>query len=370
MHGSPKTLYFFKLVAHPLNNLSFDAGVSAGNSLLISSRPEFLDGLRIPGTDLTKSPAISASLNKELASGNSVGATYLHNDNRAHVALTNSWRLPGPTRLSLQTESGYDLNTNSIYWSNRAQYAFDATSSKIVSLDTRYEDRSWQVTFRLSIGELFAFDSHGPSRTGDRLALPDNGGVHGRVFIDFNANGMMDPGEPGLGNVTVRAMGYHTVTDRNGYFVIPGLGQDRKFKVFLDLDTVPAVYSPTNGIQTVMITPGVMAEINLGVTPVISMSGLITLIGEKGEKPIYGVRFYALQAKDGKLSGESFTGKDGAYYIGELRPGSYVIHIAPSTLPPGLAPQEFERSVTILPDREPQDVKLAPFKVVAKKNTS
>ena len=91
----------------------------------------------------------------------------------------------------------------------------------------------------------------------------------------------MDPGEPGSENITVFLGNFAKVsTDRNGYFILPSFGQDRSIRVYIDIDTVPATYSPTHAIQTVNLVPGSLTEANFGITPLNSVQALFKRSGK------------------------------------------------------------------------------------------
>jgi hypothetical protein len=217
----------------------------------------------------------------------------------------------------------------------------------------------------LTFGELFRNDGGVPRPIVDPDFTPDNGAIYGRVFVDADADGSRDPDEPGLEGVrVVTDTGKKVITDKDGRFVIPSSGRSASYRVSLDLDSVPAIYSPTQGTQAANVRPGNLTEINLGVSPLNSVSGVVEWsTSEEKSRPIAGARVLLRRAGDRTVISDSVTGNDGAYYLSDIRPGRYTIQIDPQTLPAGASVVE-ERAVEIGPAATPQDLKLPPVHVL------
>jgi outer membrane usher protein FimD/PapC len=182
------------------------------------------------------------------------------------------------------------------------------------------------------------------------------------VFIDANANGKMDPNEPGLEGVQVVADStFKVTTDRNGYFLFGAIGLSKQSRISIDMNTVPAIYSPTHAMQTALLGPGGLTEINLGVTPLHSISGAVQVFTEKGLQPAQGVRVRLIGMKDNKLVTDSITARDGSYYLGDVRPGKYYIEMDGETLPPKYTFEARKKEVEVAPKTEPQELKMIPF---------
>jgi hypothetical protein len=227
---------------------------------------------------------------------------------------------------------------------------------------TRLDQKQWSIGVSFNLIELFAFKKSTPALVEDRQVRPENGGVRGRVFLDYNANAEMAQDADGVENITVRMGNSTCQTDKNGYFILPGSAQPGINKVFLDLKSVPAIYSPTHGIQSAYVSQGSLTEINLSVTPVISLSGLVLLnTNEKHNKPLSGVRVFLTKTTGADKIAESYTAGDGSYYVGDVRPGNYLLHIDQDSLPKNVFVKEEKREVRILPNKEPQDLNIQPF---------
>lgn len=358
----PRVLYAIKLRTTPLPDLSFDGSVITGNSLVLSERPEFFSGLKIPGLATFAEPSTTAILRNALDRNNELAATYWKSGYRERSSLLHSFRGLHQDSLSIRTELGYDMDSRGPFLENRSGYLFSGVSRRSVELLTRYERKEWVVGLFLNLAELVSFERGTPLTLTSRNIHPDSGGIKGKVFLDYNGNASPDPDEPGLESIKVKLGSFSCETDRNGVFVLPGPGYPGKVRISLDLKTVPANYTPTHGTQIAHISPGSLTEVNLGVIPVISISGLLLadLEGEK-KRALSGVRVYLVDPETGKTQGDSVTASDGSYYLGEVRPGKYLVRIDTDTLPKQCSLVETERLVEVQPEREPQDLRLAPF---------
>jgi hypothetical protein len=173
----------------------------------------------------------------------------------------------------------------------------------------------------------------------------------------------LDPGEPGVEDVKVIAGSSLAVSGKNGYFALPTLGQS-EVRVFIDLNSVPAIYIPTHGIQTVILKEGnlSMTEVNFGITPGTSITGRIVWRDSRNaEKPLPGVRVFVTNAAGKEFGQDSVTAGDGTFYIGSLKPGKYTVKVDPETVPIGYTLAEFVRAVEINQAKEPQELALPPF---------
>jgi hypothetical protein len=184
--------------------------------------------------------------------------------------------------------------------------------------------------------------------------------VGGLVFVDYNTNGIPNPGEPGLEGIKVVLNRVHAcVTDRNGHFVLPGIVASSEARVSLSLDTVPATLVPTNGTQKTLVHPRRLTEVNLGLAPAVSLAGKIQMPGlDDRMRGVPGIRITLVTRDKGTLVADSVTATDGTFYIGDLLPGRYVLRVDTELLPKGVAMADTEWDLEIEPQREPQDLQL------------
>lgn len=364
--GEPKTLYTYKIVVTPLSDLSLDAVVSRGDSLLTDEHSDFLSGLRLPGLPTNRTPSVTTAARKYVTENNNVGVSYMEYEERRRTTLSHSFRIRKSFLFQASTDLGYDMDIEKLFWENRFEYRGDSAGRSRVWLQNRFENDEWRVVFLLEFDELFSFKNGYPARITNNRINPERGGIHGIVFLDFNANAIRDPGEPGMEDIKVILDNYqNAVSDRNGYFILQDFTQAKKARVFLDIDTIPAIYSPTHGIQTAYINPGNLTEVNFGITPVITISGFV-YAGEEGNgynKSIRGIRIILTDSAMMPIT-NSITAGNGSFFLGNIRPGRYIVQIDSDTLPKGYTAIGREREIEVVSGDKPQEIKLPPFEII------
>lgn len=361
--GGPKTLYTLRLMATPFKDVYLDGFFSMGDYLDPGQQTDFFTGLRIPGFSSYLPPTAAVSLRVPLNATNSVGATYWQSPGRDRPSISHSYMGAGKP-IQTYTELGWDMVYQKVFVQSRIDYLLDRLGKKRIGLDMRLDQGHWTVSLLFTFTDLFSYNRGTPVYVSDSAVTPERAGVHGRVFIDCNANGKLDPGEPGVENIRVIADNVtNATTDKNGYFLLPAIGQNKTSRLFLDIDTVPAIYSPTHAMQTATLRPGSLTEINFGVTPLHSISGLVQMLApDKTLQPAKGVRVTLINATDEKKVSDSVTAQDGSYYIGDVRPGKYYVEIDPETLPPKYVITGHKRLVELAPKKEPQELNIPPFR--------
>ena len=247
----------------------------------------------------------------------------------------------------------------------RAEYFLDKVGRNSIALEAECDDGELRVMASLNISELFTQHKGRLRRVTNRRVRPLYGAVHGTVFLDYNGNAERDPGEPGLPDVEVKLGKLYTaVTDEKGYYVLPGL-KARKVRVSINLDSVPATYSPSRGSQVAYVAQGSLTEVNLSVTPLIAVSGIVRHAAAGQEpKPLYGARVVLAEPVTGKFVADSISASDGSYYIGNVRPGEYVLEVDLKTIPPEHRIDDFRRRIRIMAKKDFQEVKVPPFTAV------
>ncbi|MFH1689091.1 MAG: hypothetical protein ABIE42_02500 [Candidatus Eisenbacteria bacterium] len=248
---------------------------------------------------------------------------------------------------------GYDWDRQTPYLQNRLEYLVDSGHRNRIVLETQFVENDWFA--RLSIQMQFdvGFVGNRPVSLGDSYMNPDVGGVKGRVFVDFNGNGLPDDGEPGLEEVDVTSdMGLQVSSKKGGLFVIPNSSHRRGATVGLVPETLPAIYTPTQATQEAILRPGMLTEINLGVGAFGSITGWVRARSDGEEPQGVGGVGVVLVGADGRVVGASITASDGSYYLGEVRPGSYVVTVADGGLPEGLELDQTEIPIDVFPNAE------------------
>jgi uncharacterized repeat protein (TIGR01451 family) len=185
---------------------------------------------------------------------------------------------------------------------------------------------------------------------------PDPGTLTGNVWIDADGDGVIDPGEAGIGGVIVIVTGdpdgdgvvntFTTTTDGLGSYslVLP----HGDWTVALDDNTIPFGTAATTGTTSVISLPlGGSANVDFG-RRFGSISGRVWFdtdedgVIDPGEVDISGVRVTAVcPGPDGVIgTADDLTGSavtESPYFIGGLPIGQTCnVRVDPSTLPSGL----------------------------------
>lgn len=348
--------------------------VLTGDFLVPDADPNFFSGLSLPGLSFYRGPAASATITKSLGHTQSVGGRYFKTGNRQRAAFVHAYRSPGFRSLQVRTEVGMDIyrrassqteGKHNAFVENRIEYLTDLTGRNRFGLLTRVERDECAVMVYANLSSRYAFPEGRPTRILNTRVHPDRGGVHGHVFVDYNANGTRDEGEPGLDEVKVILRRRSTATtDKDGYFVMPGLRAQREVRVALDIETIPIIYFPTHGTQMVTIEPRSLTRIDFGVAPANTVVGVIHVKAPGKElRPLVGTRVMLLDRATQALAADSITAGDGTYYLGNILTGSYVIRIDPATLVEGQTAPDPAWELTIPANEEPQDLTLTPIVV-------
>ncbi|MBM4017344.1 MAG: hypothetical protein FJ288_03300 [Planctomycetes bacterium] len=349
---------------------------SVGRALEVEAEPNLFSGLALPMLAVYQAPAGSATLMKLLTRQQTVGAQFRQSGQQQRATAVHTFRSSGERPVQVRTEVGMDLfrrdsaeteGKRNVFFENRAECLLDAVGRNRFGVLSHLQRDEWTVMAYVNISTRFAFDGGPPRPITDLRVEPDRGAVRGRVFIDYNANARPDPGEPGLQDVKVVIGRTHTATtDASGCFLLPGMRASAEVRVALDIDTIPAMYWPTSGKQVVVVLPGNLTTVDLGVAPVVSAAGSVQAAEPEGKtRPVAGVRVFLTEEEKDVLVAESYTARDGSYSLDNLHAGRYVLRVDLMTLPKGAALDDTVRSVVIPPEKEPQDVRLAPFVMTA-----
>jgi len=349
-------------------DIRFDGVTALGKALATGSSVDFFTGLSLPAIDLYSSPRTIMSILKPVSLQHFLGLSYVEGNSVRLLTLVHGFK-PGQTAranrgLDVFTEIGRDFYNREMFFQSRIEYPMPMLGGARVGLTSQFFRGSWKVMLATDMSNLYGlYRSHLQPITARHID-PNYGAVHGCVFLDYNGNGKRDPGEPGLANIRVYCGSRQSVlTDRNGYYVLPSTSRLYKERVYLDINTVPATYSPTHAIQTAYVNPGNLTEIDLGVTPTQSVTGLVELITPNaGSVPLSGVRVVLLQL-DGKEVTDSITAQDGSYYLGEARPGKYLLHLDKDTLPKDCAQEKDLTPIDVIASKDTQEMKVPAIKV-------
>jgi hypothetical protein len=359
--SSDQPIYYIRrmrLTTGPWAGIEGTLETSAGNDLAQIGR-NLLENLPLRGTPDYLTPYTTLDVRKWINNDHRVGVRYTKKeDGEERVWAYHTSRFHFKWELDVENAVGRELNTASNLFSSRIDLHLDPEKNHTVGFRADYEDREWRATFFISSTDLMAMDRGTPVLLNRRRANPDSGAIHGLVFVDYNANGVLDKGEEGVEGVdVVTDARRRTTTDSSGHYVLPAPSNAKTTRVSLDIATLPAIYSVVHGTQEARITPGNLTRVDLAVAPITAVTGKV--MGHDSQRkliPVAGARVRVLTEKDRKLVSESITASDGTYYLSELKPGNYFLSVDDSTLPPSMTIDEPERRLKVAPNKDFIDV--------------
>lgn len=334
-----------------------------------------LRGINATGVDLYPTQTKSVSINKTLFGRHKFGISWIDSQFRQGNSYTFSHRWSGNSLFGLTKilPLGDDQHSFDIFNEYHSESVEDRLSSRInVYLDARRRnrlgltldygfERGWRLSASLNLTNLFWMDDKIESISGYRVN-PGGSAIKGKVFYDANGNTVMDPGEEGIPDIAVLSQGRKVgSTDKKGNFLLSTRYGETEASVYLDIDSVPALLSPTHALQTAYTAKGAFTEINFGLAPVISLSGI--LLGQDENKndhnPISGVRVFLFN-QEGELIKESITAPDGSYFL-EAMPGNYSIKVDTATVEGKYVLSESARNLIVTGKEEYQEMELTPL---------
>jgi len=241
--------------------------------------------------------------------------------------------------IGYSCEFGYNQNytIENILKSDHAHFSLGAEykwGDSGLEIGLKYTYNFSPITGERSFGGIRVALNQGLALSGaeetlsDDLPIVPSGKVKGKVFLDYNHNGIMDENEPGVPGIKVGLFHrYLQNSDKEGNFYFPRIPVG-VYKANIDLYSLPASYSVTTPPVEIEVKLNETVIVNLGIIPVVSITGRVFLdenkngIYDKGEKVGGGIR---LVLDDGKR--DTYTDPDGSYYFGEVFPGEHIITV-------------------------------------------
>jgi len=384
---NPRWLTELGLRVMPSRDVSLFGRVYLGEELSVDGEDRFLSTLRLRHAPRHLRPSQYWTLRKSLDVGSSIGLVYNDSDYEESLSLVHDRNLkikghPLRLRAELLTELKDDSEGPGYGFRGRAEYLLDNVGSNYLGATADYRYGDYAFTLYLNLRNLYTqHDRRIVNITASRVRT-GYGAVHGKVFVDYNGNHLLDSDEPGVPNIKVHLGPYLTaVTDQRGYYVLSVPSNTSEVRLYLDPDTVPAIYSVTHGTQLAKTYRDSLTEVNLALSPLISLLGHVVVVepiapdpnathptlpeiramfqdtpdahrSDTTTSPVAGVRVYLTDTQSGRLTAESFTAADGSYYMGDVKPGRYWLRVDPRSLPPTYTLVESERILVVEPTRE------------------
>lgn len=234
------------------------------------------------------------------------------------------------------------------------------------------------LTTRFDAGFAQARASHG--RSSDFFASADGGvahdpwlgtvllpfeslgraGIAGTVYDDLDGDGTRDPEEPAIPGAAVNVGATRVPAGPDGTFRTWLLQPYDAMPVALDSLSVPFDRVAARPLDIVRPSPNLFTRIDI---PVIRTREVTGIVESRAGLPLGGVSVEVLD-DEGRTVAGSRTFRDGEFYIPRLRPGSWRIRIAPSSLAALGAVAEPAELAFVVPAGEDSAVRLPPLRLV------
>ncbi|MEI6049549.1 MAG: SPOR domain-containing protein [Bacteroidota bacterium] len=221
--------------------------------------------------------------------------------------------------------ASYENNAMTDYRSFNFSFKYDLSfaqtnaSARIANKET--------ITYQGARGSL-AFGSGNKHIKASSLSSVGRGGISLIPFVDVNHNGILDKGEPMVGNLSVKINGGRVNYSKKDFIIrIVGLEPFISYNLELsDKDFDNIAWRIKNKNYKVLIDPNQFKTIEIPVVPVGEVSGMVYLKSDSTVKGIGRilVNFYN---KSGVKLAETLSESDGYLnYLG-LEPGKYIVQI-------------------------------------------
>lgn len=365
-------MYTFGLQTGPWMSTTFRANYGAGDRISPISAGDLRYGVDIPL--ITSVPTFGTVIAADhiLNNYSRLNLIYRKYDKPSESAEVDYSRTPGIAGdINMTLRYRRYLTTARDYAQLNLEYPFDQQGRYALGMNVNYSGFTHSASYDvyLTMRNLFFYDHghFGLVRTARQID-PQAGGLKGRVYLDANANGRYDEGEPGVPGVQVLVDGQTRYTSGPaGYFFVGRRSYEDQAVVELDENSLPAIYTPTQGRQRATWENYVFTRVYLGVAVLDSVSGRIAE-WRNGEvvRPLPGVVVKAVRVKDGSVVNQSITDSGGVYYLGQLKPGSYKLELDKDSVPPALQVQGQLPQVTLPVSTKPTDLQDVDIRLVSK----
>ncbi len=157
-------------------------------------------------------------------------------------------------------------------------------------------------------------------------------GLTGTVFVDDNGNGVRDPGEDPMSDVSILAPGIRGLeSDENGRFRGWGLPTHGVTDITLDLLSTDALYTPARKRVAVAARPGEMVHLDVPLVPAGGLEGLLRMEQPLDVSPANGLEMVLIRG-DGSEESRSPVEFDGSFVFESIPPGVYQLYPDPEQL--------------------------------------
>jgi hypothetical protein len=186
----------------------------------------------------------------------------------------------------------------------------------------------------------------------DALPKADSGAASVRVFLDDNANGVLDTGEEPIENVAMTVNGSRalTRTDSAGIAWLDRLPIRQHVDIAVDIQTLEDPYwAPQRKGVRLVPRPGHVAEVDFPVILTSEIDGTVYLVEKTAKRGIGDVVIELLDLERRVLSTVK-SSSDGYYIVPAVAQGRYYLRVSSDQLKQGELIDPGVREITILPD--------------------
>ncbi len=186
----------------------------------------------------------------------------------------------------------------------------------------------------------------------DALPKADSGAASARVFLDSNANGVMDEGEEPIENAAITVNGGRAPgrTDAAGIAWLDRLPTRQHVDIGVDTQTLEDPYwAPQRKGVRVVPRPGHVAEIDFPIILTSEIDGTVYLIENNTRRGIGDVVIELLDSRR-RLVTNVKTSSDGYYIVPAIPQGRYYLQVSLEQLKRFNLVDPGVRELTILPD--------------------
>ncbi|MDD5492699.1 MAG: carboxypeptidase-like regulatory domain-containing protein [bacterium] len=353
-----------ELESQVTRSLSLEARYVFGDKADFLAPESLTTGLSIAGIDQYFSYGARYRANYRLSPRNSFSATYWKTDTQKQAEFSHDhkyYNRAGKNIWDSRIDLGKTYTTGKYYSRGYLELKLDEVGYNRLGLKAGSNDngREYYYGLYLSLNGLFSVSDYRLKRVSRSGIAPDQGGIEGKVYLDVNGNGHWDKGEPNLPHISIKVNNRsYGESDGNGYFFVPRDQRKEFVTVSLDENSLPAIYTPTQGQQKVYWQEGAFSKAALGVCVTNAISGTVKIgTYSGGEKGVPGVRVLLMSEDQKTTVRDSITADDGSFYIGEIKPGDYKLDVDLNYIPPSYQPIELPRKVNIVSSPDPVELK-------------
>ncbi|HRQ61969.1 MAG TPA: hypothetical protein PLO23_10760, partial [Alphaproteobacteria bacterium] len=185
----------------------------------------------------------------------------------------------------------------------------------------------------LNVGVGMAYDPLSRSVVFSGRPVGGMGAVSALVYLDKDGSFTFNEGDELLPDVTVEAVhsNRRTETNENGVAFIHNLPAAQLTDVIVQDNSLPdALFIAGREGVAVLPRPGNATEIEFPIHMAGEIDGTVYKVKTEGGKtPMRGVTLKLHSVSDGHMEASTMTASDGFYVFDRVRPGNYLLLVAP-----------------------------------------